>query len=146
MGIGAVIAYAAALADLITVAWAIVAGQRAMPSMIVELVRVVDTSLVGMLMTLLAFGIYELFIASLDRPLAPALLVRDVADLEHRVVQTVAVILAVTALDVVVEPAPHTPELEVVGAIAVAIVAIAAYLKLGPARSSDPANLPRPGP
>ena len=130
MGIGAVVAYAVALIDLLKVATTVMAGVPQMPSIIVELVRVVDISLVGMLMSILAFGVYELFIESIDWPFAPALVVRDVADLERRVAQTVAVILAVTALDVVVEPAPQASELEVVGAIALAILAIALFLRL----------------
>ena len=130
MGLGAVTAYAVALIDLVNVGVAVVSHASNMASFIVELVRVVDISLVGMLMTILAFGVYELFISAIDWPFAPALVVRDIADLERRVAQTVAVILAVTALDVVVQPKPETSELEVVGAIALAIVAIALFLRL----------------
>jgi uncharacterized membrane protein YqhA len=130
MGIGALIAYALVAVDLFKVAATIVERAPDMRSMVVELVRVVDISLVGMLMTILAFGVYELFISGIDWPFAPALVVRDIGDLERRVAQAVAVILAVTALDVVVEPAPQTSELEVVGAIALAMVAIALFLRL----------------
>ena len=130
MGMGALVAYAVALIDLVKVGATAVTGKPDMPSVIVELVRVVDISLVGILMSILAFGIYELFVARIDWPLAPALVVRDIRDLERRVAQTLAVILAVTALDVVAEPTAQTPALEVVGAIALAILAIAVYLRL----------------
>ena len=136
MGLGTVVTYAVVLLELVSVVAAVITGKPA-SSVIVELVRVVDLSLVGMLMTILAFGIYELFVASIEWPLAPALIVRDIADLERRVAQTVAVILAVTALDVVVESRPAGAALEVVGAIALAVVAIAAYLRLEPKPRAD---------
>jgi uncharacterized membrane protein YqhA len=130
MGLGAAVAYAVALLDLIKVVATILTGKPELPSTIVELVRVVDICLVGMLMSILAFGIYELFIASIAWPLAPALVVRDIADLERRVAQTVVVILGVTALDVVVQTTRQVSELEVVGSIALAILAITLYLRL----------------
>ena len=130
MGVGAVVAYVVALVDLVQVAASIVAGSHDIQSTIVELVRAVDVCLVGTLMSILAFGIHELFISPIDWPLASALVVRDVADLERRLAQTVVVILGVTALDVVADPAPHLSQLEVVGAIALAIVSIAVYLRL----------------
>ena len=136
MGMGATVTYAVVLLDLVNVVVGLVAGKPE-PSMIVELVRLVDISLVGMLMSILAFGIYELFVARIDWPLAPGLVVRGVADLERRVAQTVAVILAVTALDVVVEPTPDVRVVEVVGAIALAMVAIAVYLRLEPKQHGD---------
>jgi uncharacterized membrane protein YqhA len=130
MGLGAVVSYGIGLVDLVTTAGSLANGHPDMPSMVVELVRVIDVTLVGMLMSILSFGIYELFVASIEWPLAPALVVRDIRDLERRVAQTIAVILAVTALDLVVEPTPLPSVLAVVGAVALALVAIAVYLRM----------------
>lgn len=128
MGVGALVSYGIALVELAGIVVAATSGLHDLPSRIVELVRLVDISLVGMLMTILAFGIYELFLGTFDWPLAPALVVRDIRDLERRVAQTVAVILAVTALDVVVDQ--QESELAVVGAAAIAMLAIGIYLRL----------------
>lgn len=130
MGLGALVSYGIGILDLVRTLGSLAGGHPDMPSLVVELVRVVDITLVGMLMSILAFGIHELFVASIEWPLAPALFVRDIRDLERRVAQTVAVILAVTALDVVVEPAPQSSSLEIVAAIALAMIAIALYLRL----------------
>jgi len=130
MGVGAVVCYGIALLELLGIVAAMMSGLQDLPSKIVELVRLVDITLVGMLMSILAFGIYELFLGTFEWPLAPALVVRDMRDLERRVAQTVAVILAVTALDVVVEPVQRESELAVVGAAAIAMLAIGIYLRL----------------
>lgn len=130
MGVGTVVSYGIALLELVGIVVAMTSGNHDLPARIVELVRLVDISLVGMLMSILAFGIYELFLGSFEWPLAPALVVRDMWDLERRVAQTVAVILAVTALDVVVEPVQQESELAVVGAAAIAMLAIGIYLRL----------------
>ena len=138
MGVGAVVSYGIALLELVGIVVAVMSGLQDLPSRIVELVRLVDLSLVGMLMSILAFGIYELFLGTFEWPLAPALVVRDIWDLERRVVQTVAVILAVTALDVVVEPVHQESELAVVGAAAIALLAIGVYLRLESGRHLGP--------
>ena len=130
MGVGAAVSYGIALLELVGIVVAVTSGLHDLPARIVELVRLVDISLVGMLMSILAFGIYELFLGSFEWPLAPALVVRDMWDLERRVAQTVAVILAVTALDVVVEPVQEQSELAVVGAAVIAMLAIGIYLRL----------------
>ena len=130
MGVGGVVSYGIALVELVGIVVAMPSGLHDVPSRIVELVRLVDITLVGMLMSILAFGIYELFLGAFEWPLAPALVVRDIWDLERRVAQTVAVILAVTALDVVVEPVHQGYELAVVGAAAMAMLAIGIYLRL----------------
>lgn len=138
MGVGAVVSYGIALLELVGIVVAVMSGLQDLPSRIVELVRLVDLSLVGMLMSILAFGIYELFLGTFEWPLAPALVVRDIWDLERRVAQTVAVILAVTALDVVVEPVHQESELAVVGAAAIALLAIGVYLRLESGRHVGP--------
>jgi uncharacterized membrane protein YqhA len=138
MGVGAVVSYGIALVEVVAIVLAMPSGLHDLPSRIVELVRLVDITLVGMLMSILAFGIYELFLGAFEWPLAPALVVRDIWDLERRVAQTVAVILAVTALDVVVEPVQHDNELAVVGAAAIAMLAIGIYLRLVSGRHVGP--------
>jgi len=134
MGLSAVVSYGIGLFDLVTTVVSMANDREDMQSVVVELVRVVDITLVGMLMSILSFGIYELFVESIEWPLAPALVVRDIWDLERRVAETVAVILAVTALDVVVEPTSQLSALAIVGAIALALVAIALYLRLESSR------------
>jgi uncharacterized membrane protein YqhA len=65
-----------------------------------------------------------------ERPLPAALVVHSVTDLELRVLHTVVVILAVTALQAIVAPAANIGQFEVVAACAVAIVAVAVFLRL----------------
>jgi uncharacterized membrane protein YqhA len=77
MGLGAAVSFAIALLVLghVVVDAAIAPGRLA--SLIVELVRVIDAVLIGVVMTVLAFGIYELLAAKVERPLPAALVVRN---------------------------------------------------------------------
>jgi uncharacterized membrane protein YqhA len=140
MGLGAAVSFAIAFLVLahVVVDAAIAPGRLA--SLIVELVRVIDAVLIGVVMTVLAFGIYELLVAKVERPLPAGLVVRNIWDLERRVIQTVAMIIAVTALEAIVEPAPQIEQLEIVGASAIAILALALFVRFGGHEREDGAT------
>ena len=65
MGLSAVVSYGIGLFDLVTTVVSMANDREDMQSVVVELVRVVDITLVGMLMSILSFGIYELFVESI---------------------------------------------------------------------------------
>jgi uncharacterized membrane protein YqhA len=127
------VAAAASFAVALLLAWRVLALLAAHPGdaglLIVQLVRVVDATLLGVVMVVIAFGLYELLIERVPRPLPAALRVRSLQELEGRVLRTVVMIMAVTALEAVVEPAPHVEQLEVVAGAAVAILALTLFLR-----------------
>jgi len=137
MGAGGCVSYGIALLTLGRVVVSAATNQGRLASLIVDLVRVIDATLVGVVMTILAFGVYELLIAPVGRPLPAALSVRNMLDLEERVLRTVVVIIAVTALEAVVEPAPNVAQFEIVGAAAVTIVALAVFLRFESRRHGE---------
>lgn len=140
MGLGAAVSFAIAFLVLSHVVVDAVIAPGRLASLIVELVRVIDAVLIGVVMTLLAFGIYELLVAKVERPLPAALVVRNIWDLERRVIQTVVMIIAVTALEAIVDPAPHAEQLEIVGASAIAILALALFVRFGGHEPEDGAT------
>jgi uncharacterized membrane protein YqhA len=137
MGAGGCVSFGIALVMLGRVVVSAATNQETPASLIVELVRVIDASLVGVVMIVLAFGIYELLIGPVARPLPAALSVRDLLDLEERVLRTVIVIIAVTAVEAIVEPAPHVEQLEIVGSAAVVILALAVFLRFESRRHGE---------
>jgi uncharacterized membrane protein YqhA len=130
MGLGAVASFGISLELLVEAVTHAITVPGGLAEALVELARVIDAVLIGVVMIVLAFGIYELLISPVQRPLPAALVVRNVSDLELRVLHTVVVILAVTALQAIVAPSAGVGQLEVVAACALAIVAVAAFLRL----------------
>ena len=130
MGLGAVASFGIALVLLVQAVEHAITVADGLAEALVELARVIDAVLIGVVMIVLAFGIYELLISPVERPLPAALVVHSVTDLELRVLHTVVVILAVTALQAIVAPAANIGQFEVVAACAVAIVAVAVFLRL----------------
>jgi hypothetical protein len=63
-------------------------------------------------------GICELLVARVERPPPAALVARNLWELERCVIRTVIMIIAVTSLEVIVEPARRIEQLEIVGASA----------------------------
>lgn len=131
MGVGALVSFAVAFLVLGHVVVDALTTAGPLASLIVELVRAIDAVLIGVVMTVLAFGIYELLVAKVDRPLPAALVVRNIWDLERHVIQTVVMVIAVTTMEVIVEPAPHLEQLEIVGASALAILVLVLALRFG---------------
>lgn len=131
MGLSAVVSFAIAFLVLGHVVVDVIIAPARLASLIVELVRVIDAVLIGVVMTVLAFGIYELLVAKVERPLPAVLVVRNIWDLERRVIQTVIMIIAVTAMEAIVEPSPHIEQLEIVVASVIAILALALFVRLG---------------
>src|SRR5512142_2575158 len=132
MAVAAAASFGVALLLLWRVLVLLVARPGEVGALIVQLVRVVDATLVGVVMVVIAFGLFELLIARVARPLPAALRARSLWELEARVLRTVVMIMAVTALEAVVEPAPHVEQLEVVVASAVAILALTLFLRFEP--------------
>lgn len=130
MGLGAVASFGIALVLLGQAVDHAITVPEGLAEALVELARVIDAVLIGVVMIVLAFGIYELLISPVERPLPAALVVRSVTDLELRVLHTVVVILAVTALQAIVAPAVNVGQFEVVAACTLAIVAVAVFLRL----------------
>jgi uncharacterized membrane protein YqhA len=140
MGLGAAVAFAIALLVLGHVVVDAVIAPGRLAALIVELVRVIDAVLIGVVMTVLAFGIYELLVAEVEQPLPAALVVRNIWDLERRIIQTVVMIIAVTAMEAIVEPSPHVEQLEIVVASAIAILALALFARFGGHEPEDGAR------
>ena len=134
MGFGAVASFGIALVILVQAVEHAITMPNTLAEALVELARVIDAVLIGVVMIVLAFGIYELLISPVERPLPGALVVHSVADLELRVLHTVVVILAVTALQAIVAPAANVGQFEVVAACTLAIVAVAVFLRLSGGR------------
>jgi uncharacterized membrane protein YqhA len=130
MGGGGVVSFGVAVFILGRAITLAVTSNQSLAILIVQLIRMVDASLVGILMVVLAFGIYELLIARVELPLQSALVAHDMWELERRVIETVVVIVAVTALEAIIEPAPRIEQLEIVAASAVVIVALGVFLRL----------------
>jgi uncharacterized protein (TIGR00645 family) len=96
---------------------------------------VVDLFLVGATLLIVAFGLYELFVSRVDPGGAPRLPgwleIRDLNDLKARVVSMVVLVASVSFVETAAAAADGRLVLELGGGVAVVIVALAVYLRLG---------------
>lgn len=108
----------------------------------------IDVLLVGATMLVMAFGLYELFVA---RPapgqrseiLPPWLAMSDLNDLKARVVSMLVLVATVTFVDVVVDFQQGAAVLYLGGAVALVVGALTVYLRFGTA-SARPGSPPTP--
>ncbi len=97
--------------------------------------RVIDLFLVGATLLIAAIAFYELFVrrpGASDSPHMPAWLrIHDLGDLKARVISMIVLVAAVTFVEVLVDEPSGARILETGGAIAVVIVALTAFVRLG---------------
>jgi uncharacterized membrane protein YqhA len=95
----------------------------------------IDLFLIGATLLIAAVGFYELFIKTVaaggTSPLPAWLAMRDLNDLKARVIAMIVLVLSVTFVEVVVDVPDGHQVLDLGGGIALVIVALTVFLRLG---------------
>lgn len=106
LGAGALASFALAVLVLVRVVRSVMSDPNILArSVIIQLLRAIDASLLGVVMIILAFGIYQLIVARPNLRLPQALIVESMREVEQRVMRTVVIILGVSAVEAILEPA-----------------------------------------
>jgi uncharacterized membrane protein YqhA len=129
--------------DLLGFLWEMVAGIGETDTksvIIIELVEIVHLFLVGTVLFITSFGLYQLFIQPL--PLPAWLEINDIEELELNLVGLTAVVLAVNFLSVVLEQQDDNLALYGIG-YALPIAALAYFIKVrSKTKDNERENLP----
>lgn len=102
-----------------------------------EFLAVVDLFLVGTTLLISAIGLYELFLkapGTRAAHLPPWLEITDLNDLKARVISMVVLVAAVTFVETIVKEGPAVRTLDTGVAIAVVVLALTAFVRLGETR------------
>ncbi len=94
----------------------------------------IDLFLIGATLLISAVGFYELFVSQrrLDESVMPSWLeMRDLNDLKRRIVAMIIMVLAVSFVEVIVDSPDGRQALDLGGGIALMIVALTVFLRLG---------------
>lgn len=132
--LGAVTAFGYSVYLLVSVALGIVRAPADSGRFVVSEVKVADTILIGIALFIAAAGLEELFLggrAGRVRARLPEwLAIDDLNDLKERLLATLVLVVVVTFVDEVVGVADGLHALELGGATALVVVAVAVYLRL----------------
>lgn len=102
---------------------------------------VVDLFLIGATLLIAAFGFYELFISRIEgggETRMPAWLeMRDLNDLKTRVIAMIVLVAGVTFVELVVDAGSGLEALELGGGVALVVVALTVFIRLGGGHRGD---------
>lgn len=109
----------------------VVTGHMDLSATGVHMIEVVDTFLLAVVLYIVAVGFYELFFEELDLP--GWLVFHNLHDLKEKLVSVIIMVMAVTFLEHMVTWQDGTETLKFAAAIALMIVALIIYSRLGDA-------------
>ena len=107
----------------------------------VVFIEMTDVFLLGTVLLIVAFGLYQLFIQP-DLPVPSWLRIHNLDQLTERLIEVVGVLLSVTFLAFVAEGEPDASLLEFGAAIALVIAALSLLLVISHRRSGDHGSSP----